>query len=333
MTCTTKLQEWNKPRPKKVEIIPVHELDARRESIVTKTEQSAASKLPATSTCCGYNPIPISLRPSTADSATLLENLRTDMLKFNSSCGLLQLLAPPVEIALHDHDYTTCHYCSDVHSTTITTTVLHETDCLHVPLLERSVSFDKKVLNVTPEDRHRIEGKTRSQSQSLLWHAERARRITASRCGKILGQRWNEALLGSVLYPKPFKNIPPPIQWGVEKEKIALKEYVSVMRSNGHTNLTAEACGFIIHPTQGWLGASPDGVVTDPSAVGQEIGILEIKCPYSKRDLHPNEACKDDCFYCTMYDNTLQLKRDHQYYHQVQLQCEEAETLGITSLT
>ena len=38
-------------------------------------------------------------------SARLTENLRVDMLKFNPKCGLLQLLDPSVDVALHDHDY------------------------------------------------------------------------------------------------------------------------------------------------------------------------------------------------------------------------------------
>ena len=53
------------------------------------------------------------------------------------------------------------------------------------------------------------------------------------------------------------------------------------MRKNGHENLEVKNCGFIIHPTQGWLGASPDGHVHDPAS-RDPSGILEIKCPYTK---------------------------------------------------
>ena len=52
-------------------------------------------------------------------------------------------------------------------------------------------------------------------------------------------------------------------------------------------------CGFIIHPTKGWLGASPD-VVFDPWS--EEVGITEFKCPYSKQDLSPLEVCADAKF-------------------------------------
>ena len=39
-----------------------------------------------------------------------------------------------------------------------------------------------------------------------------------------------------------------------------------------------EECGFIIHPTQGWLGASPEGHDTDESAELPH-GIVEINVP------------------------------------------------------
>ena len=54
-------------------------------------------------------------------------------------------------------------------------------------------------------------------------------------------------------------------------------------------------CGFIIHPTLGWLGASPDAFVTDPHSCLPD-GIAEFKCPYSKREMTPIDACQDPKF-------------------------------------
>lgn len=34
-----------------------------------------------------------------------LETMRVNLLAANSICALLQLLVPPVQVALHDHDY------------------------------------------------------------------------------------------------------------------------------------------------------------------------------------------------------------------------------------
>ena len=56
------------------------------------------------------------------------------------------------------------------------------------------------------------------------------------------------------------------------------------------------SCGFIIHESIGWLGASPDAYVSDPSSSLCQ-GIVEFKCPYSKRDEDPLIACDDPNFY------------------------------------
>ena len=54
-------------------------------------------------------------------------------------------------------------------------------------------------------------------------------------------------------------------------------------------------CGFIVHPKKGWIGASPDGFVKDTSCVYPN-GLLEIQCPYSKREETPEKACEDTDF-------------------------------------
>ena len=37
-----------------------------------------------------------------------------------------------------------------------------------------------------------------------------------------------------------------------------------------------------------WLAASPDGLTTDESST-PIFGLIEIKCPFSKRNLHPQD--------------------------------------------
>ncbi len=94
------------------------------------------------------------------------------------------------------------------------------------------------------------------------------------------------------------------------------------MTAKGHLGLKALPAGFLVHPEKYWLGASPDAWIVDPSLVCvNPNGIAEFKCPYSKRDHSPSDACKDPNFYCSMVrDGCIQLKRNHSYYHQVQLQ-------------
>ena len=51
----------------------------------------------------------------------------------------------------------------------------------------------------------------------------------------------------------------------------------------------------------GFLGASPDARVTDPYCELPEgvKELLNLKCPFSKKDVTPLEACEDEKFYCS----------------------------------
>ena len=91
------------------------------------------------------------------------------------------------------------------------------------------------------------------------------------------------------------------------------------MNKHGHPGLQASPSGFVVHPEKGWLGASPDAWVMD-SSVTPSKGIAEFKCPFTKLGASPEEACEDPSFCCTLVNGKVQLKRQHTYYHQVQLQ-------------
>ena len=81
-------------------------------------------------------------------------------------------------------------------------------------------------LTLTAERHLEIEFFTRGQAETPLWYSVRAKRITGSKCGKILSQHTRtDALLKSVLYPTMLLNKPPPIQWGIHNEKFARNLY------------------------------------------------------------------------------------------------------------
>ena len=68
----------------------------------------------------------------------------------------------------------------------------------------------------------------------------------------------------------------------------------------------------------GFLAASPDGIVTMAES-GVRCGLIEIKCPYSCRNMTVHEACSKVKSFC--YENVngnVKLKHNHQYYYQVQ---------------
>ena len=310
LTCTDKLQAWNKPKPKKVEPIPVEDFYRRKTEITRKQikRQSIAE----------YDPRPTSVQ---TNNAALLENLRVSLLQSNYTSAFLQLLVAPEHVALHDHTYCS-HNTSTLQLTSSQSDLSQENNLSEIQDIPESVSasvFQKNSLVVTLDEREQIEVATREQTQSHLWYIVRARRITGSTCGKILCQHdMTTALLKSVLYPKPFGHLPASIKWGVDNEPKANEAYIKYAKAHGKTRLATSKCGFIIHPTMGWFGASPDARVRDPHSDFPD-GIAEFKCPYAKREMTPREACQDPNFYC-FYDDGLHLKHSHHYYHQVQFQ-------------
>lgn len=314
LTCTQRLQEWNKPRPRKVEPIPVLELTARRKEILNSKRR--LRPVPSQ-----YDPRPLSLR---SPDPLRLEKLRTDLLQLNRPCVLTQLLRAPVEVALHDHNYVVNISVCDPR---VVGAVGKPKDqqvrlcpCAHNQVDKTLLKRAKGKLNVTCKERIEIEKNTQAQIQSSEWFAVRTRRITGSKSGKILCQKERTvALLTDMLYRKPLLHLPKAIAWGIKHESSACAAYLKYMQSNVHKDATTSECGFIIHPTMGWLGASPDALVTDPSSSLQS-GIAEFKCPFSKKDQTLSEACSDPNFYFSFQNGSFQLKRDHCYYHQVQLQ-------------
>ena len=101
------------------------------------------------------------------------------------------------------------------------------------------------------------------------------------KCGRILCQKKKSvSLLSGCLYPKPLVPLPKSIAWERHYERIAIEKYTFHMKALGKI---VSKSGFIVHPEKGWLGASPDGFVKDTTYEFLD-GLLEIKCPYSKRE-------------------------------------------------
>ena len=109
------------------------------------------------------------------------------------------------------------------------------------------------------------------------------------------------------------------MKYGIENEKLALEAYVTWQHNHGHPDLIMSSSGFLINPLYSFLGASPDGAVHDPSDVDAPFGFVEIKCPYSVRNLTPIEASHTPGFCCVKNDlGDLELKEKHFYYAQIQ---------------
>ena len=69
------------------------------------------------------------------------------------------------------------------------------------------------------------------------------------------------------------------------------------------------------------MGASPDGLVTDLSEIHPD-GLVEIKCPARAEKFTLLELCIDrqqkSSFFLKYVNGKYQLKKGHNYYHQIQ---------------
>jgi len=74
----------------------------------------------------------------------------------------------------------------------------------------------------------------------------------------------------------------PAVKWGINKEDTARQAYIKEMSS--HQDFSCTKVGLVINPFYPHLGASPDGFVSC-SCCGNVL--VEIKCPFSVKDDHP----------------------------------------------
>jgi putative phage-type endonuclease len=122
------------------------------------------------------------------------------------------------------------------------------------------------------------------------WFRQRRGKLTASNLGQAVGMTpWGspQALTAQLrldqhpaedadkpsddpLLHKPTKKSNPALSWGTNKEPCGVLEYVTA------TGTHVEPTGFWTHADLDWMGGSSDGLL------GSD-GILEIKCPYSRR--------------------------------------------------
>lgn len=82
-------------------------------------------------------------------------------------------------------------------------------------------------------------------------------------------------------------------------------------------------CGLCVNPEFPFLGATPDGIVCDEGTSGN----IEIKCPYTARDMTIEESLSLPNFCLHKTDDKVSLKKSHAYYFQVQGQL---MTTGVT---
>ena len=103
----------------------------------------------------------------------------------------------------------------------------------------------------------------------------------------------------------------PAVKWSIINKSTGREEYITLM-SLKYENFTCKLCGLWINPLYPHMGASPDGL-TKCGCCGN--GLLEIKCPFSLKDVYPNNITSSTCAFITVAGC---LNKKHKYYTQVQ---------------
>ncbi|KAH6945159.1 hypothetical protein HPB50_007443 [Hyalomma asiaticum] len=133
------------------------------------------------------------------------------------------------------------------------------------------------------DEARKLEQTSRQQSQSATWRAARKDRLRASNFGVAVSrEKWTEKGLQNLTTDRDLSRV-RAIQYGVSSEAVAVQKYETTLRTIRH-NIQTFHCGLVVDPGCPWLGASPDRVVWDPEEQ-EPHGIVEIKCPYSMKDL------------------------------------------------
>ncbi len=165
---------------------------------------------------------------------------------------------------------------------------------------------------------HQLNNKRRCEMEqrTAQWFQARLGKVTASNVYNVISKTakgtptskyedykiklMTERLTGEISQSYPT----PAMQWGIEHEEDALKEYAFIY----DTEITQ--CGFIQHPTIKMAGASPDGLIG-------ENGLIEIKCPQSINHLR---FCIDD-----------EIKPEYHAQMQFQMACTERKWCDFIS--
>ena len=83
--------------------------------------------------------------------------------------------------------------------------------------------------------------------------------------------------------------------WGKTNEQVAIAKYLELLKSDEKSVTACTQCGLFINTETPWLGASPDCLLHDPDEE-MPLGLGEVKCPSSKKDMTISEACQVHLF-------------------------------------
>lgn len=153
------------------------------------------------------------------------------------------------------------------------------------------------------------------QSETSVWYKQRYLRITASsRAHRIKTRVDDFEKLAQQFKKTKYKGaLTDAMRWGLNNESKAKQKFTDT------TKQEIWDVGLVIHLSQPFLAASPDGIIQGPNG----FELLEVKCPYT---------CKETKIIGCVYGKKIsyvdyleindadeaELKKSHQYYTQIQ---------------
>jgi len=149
------------------------------------------------------------------------------------------------------------------------------------------------------------------EQRSEAWHQQRIGKVSGSNIGAILGCdpfRKPRDVLRSMV--RSYHKAESEFKGNIATEYGSKFELFAQADFELESGLDVTETGFHVHPEHDWLGASPDGLVgTDE--------VLEIKCPYGKRDSSEFKSFVDQPhYYAQMQIEMYCTSRNRCYFYQ-----------------
>ena len=121
----------------------------------------------------------------------------------------------------------------------------------------------ERLSNISIPTLEEIERRTIGQNENALWKTGRQFRITSSNFQQIFKRKKENVDKLLVQFSNKTKSIETPaLQWGRKREPIARKKYVAYKKLKRNESVKVRECGLFLCKKSGYLGASPDGIVT-----------------------------------------------------------------------
>lgn len=167
---------------------------------------------------------------------------------------------------------------------------------------------------------------TELQSHSEMWTQFRSLFVTASKAHDLAHMQSDNArkqFLRNHLWG--FKKIQTKgMKYGTDHEEMARQAYIE-MKKESNPFVNVQKAGLVANTKFLGIACSPDGYVKN--GVGQTKRLLEIKCPFTLRNHHPNlftQVLKPKQLerfpLMTNPDGSYTFKKNHSWYDQMQVQ-------------